>query len=135
MGSKSKSSTSSTTNITTTTENKNAIASDNGLAVVADEFQGDIGITGQNALDIAQEFAALERDRELLFAQREANQLRAFGSVSSRPAPVFSVSGTTSAGAATNTKKAAEKTATNLETGTLILGGVAAVATIIALTK
>jgi len=130
MGSKSKSSTASSTNITTTTTNQNAIAGAGATSVIAgDGFQGDIGLTGFTALQAVQSFNERAMQQDLLSAQNTANALALSGG-GGGSVPIYLASN--------NSNEPAEKVESNtsdVQRLALVLGGVAAVATVITLTR
>lgn len=127
--SRSKSSQSSSTTNITETITTTQVASDGGsaLSINAEEFRGDIGLTGFDAVQVVREFTDLQRDRDLLNAQNTANIMRL--SQSSGPQSIV----IPSAGPARDEEP--RPAGTRTQNAVLLLGGAAAVATIVALMR
>lgn len=132
MGSKSSSSTASTTNITTTTENNNALATAQGAVsiVAGDGFQGDIGLTGFDAVQAVQSFNQRAMQQDLLAAQNTANALSVASASGGGSSQIFVPS--------SNSNQDSDKPKANtndVQRLALVLGGVAAVATVLTLSR
>jgi len=131
--SSSKSQQSSTTTNITETITPTLVTSDGGsnTSIIAEEFRGDIGLTGADAVRVLSDFQDLQRDTALLNAQTTTNALIAAskGPVStSFIQPTAGGGGGGGGNASTNNDK-------KIQTAVLLLGGAAAVVTIFALRK
>lgn len=121
---------STTTNITETITPTLVTSQGSNTSVIAENFTGEIGLTGSDAVRALSDFQDLQRDTALLNAQVTTNALVA---ASKGPVGTSFVSPAVSGGGgggetpADNSKK--------IQTAVLLLGGASAVVTIFALRK
>ena len=133
MSSSKSSQRSTTTNITETITPTLASTTGANTSIVAESFQGDIGLTGFDAVQALSDFADLQRDRDILNAQVTTNALIAASSGPTAANSGFVPISVGPTGSRESDQSGESQTGGRLNTAVLLLGGAAAVATIFAL--
>lgn len=129
---------STTTNITETITPTLASTTGANTSIISENFQGDIGLTGFDAVQALSDFQDLQRDTALLNSQVTTNALIAAskGVGSAGSIGLISPSVGSSGGGGGNAEPAENLPGgSRLNTAVLLLGGAAAVATVFALRK
>lgn len=136
MSSSSSDQRSSTTNITETITPTLASTTGANTSIISENFQGDIGLTGFDAVQALSDFQDLQRDTAQLNAQVTTNALIAASRGTSGNGNIGLVSpSVSSSGGGSNASTQSPQPDNRLQTAVLLLGGAAAVATVFALRK
>jgi len=121
---------STTTNITETITPTLVTSQGSNTSIIAEEFRGDVGLTGADAVRVLSDFQDLQRDTALLNAQTTTNAL-----IAASKGPVSTGFIQPTAGGGGGGGNAPANNDKKIQTAVLLLGGAAAVVTIFALRK